>query len=154
MILVSSCLAGLNVRYDGSNCLQHLIQTLILEEKAISVCPEMLGGFSTPREPAEIVGGNGHDVLNGTARVIEKSGRDVTSFYLKGAHDTLHLATMLNATVFVLKENSPSCGSGTIYDGQFVGRTILGEGVTTALIRRHGIKVISENELPAYLASI
>lgn len=84
VILISACLAGLNVRYNGTNCIDDRVQKLVLEKKAITVCPELMGGFSTPREPAEIVGGNGDDVLDGKATVIEWSGRDVTELYMKG----------------------------------------------------------------------
>lgn len=116
MILVSSCLAGLEVRYNGTHCLNSKVSKLVEENKAITICPELLGGLSTPREPAEIVGGDGDDVLDGKAKVIEKSGRDVTEFYIKGAYATLEKAKELNATLIVLKENSPSCGSSMIYN--------------------------------------
>ncbi|GIN41374.1 MULTISPECIES: DUF523 domain-containing protein [Heyndrickxia] len=144
MILVSSCLAGLDVRYNGTNCLNDKIRKLVEENKAITICPELLGGFSTPREPAEIIGGNGEDVLDGKAKVVEKSGKDVTQLYIKGAYSTLKQAIKLNATLVVLKENSPSCGSLTIYNGEFTGKKIMGMGVTSALLKRNGIKVISE----------
>ena len=146
MILVSSCLAGLEVRYNGTHCLNNKIMKLIEEKKAITVCPELLGGFSTPREPAEIIGGNGEDVLDGKAKVIEKSGRDVTELYIKGAYITLKKATDVNATVVVLKEYSPSCGSSMIYNGEFIGEKIAGNGVTAALLKRNGLQVISEKQ--------
>jgi uncharacterized protein YbbK (DUF523 family) len=144
VILVSSCLAGMKVRYNGTDCLDETIQKLLDENKAIAVCPELLGGFSTPREPAEIVGGDGEDVLAGKARVVERSGTDVTDLYLKGAYITLEKAREVSATMVVLKENSPSCGSAMIYNGQFEGKKIAGNGVTTALLRQNGIKVTSE----------
>lgn len=146
MILISACLAGLNVRYNGTNSLDEKIQKLVLENKAVTVCPELMGGFSTPREPAEIVGGNGHDVLDGKARVVERSGRDVTELYLKGANATLQKAREIGATKVVLKEYSPSCGSAMIYNGEFNGTKLVGVGVTTALLQRHGIKVVSEEQ--------
>ncbi|HBT72705.1 MAG TPA: DUF523 domain-containing protein [Lysinibacillus sp.] len=146
MILISACLAGLNVRYNGTNSLDEKIQRLMLENKAITVCPELIGGFSTPREPAEIVGGNGGDVLDGKATVIERTGRDVTELYLKGAYATLQKALEVDASLVVLKEYSPSCGSAMIYNGAFNGTKLLGEGVTTALLRRHGIEVLSEEQ--------
>lgn len=149
MILVSSCLAGMPVRYNGTSCEQSVIQSLIHAKKAVPVCPELLGGFTTPREPAEIVGGSGEDVLDGTASVIEKSGRDVTSLYIKGAYQTLKIVKELNATVVVLKESSPSCGSSMIYNGAFQGTQVVGMGVTTALLRRHSIEVFSEEEYKA-----
>ncbi|WP_223593724.1 DUF523 domain-containing protein [Neobacillus bataviensis] len=146
MILVSSCLAGLDVRYNGTNCLNDKINKLVEENKAITICPELLGGFSTPREPAEIIGGNGEDVLDGNAKVVDKSGKDVTQLYIKGAYSTLEQAIELNATLVVLKENSPSCGSSTIYNGEFSGKKIMGMGVTSALLKRNGLKVISEEQ--------
>lgn len=146
MIVVSSCLAGMKVRYNATDCLQEKIKELIDTNKAIAVCPELLGGFMTPREPAEIIGGEGIDVLNGYARVVDKSGLDVTSLYIDGAYKTLEQINQLGASIVVLKENSPSCGSSQIYNGTFEGQIISGEGVTTALLRQNGIKVISEQE--------
>ncbi|MEK3749397.1 DUF523 domain-containing protein [Paenibacillus sp. FSL E2-8871] len=144
MILVSSCLAGMKVRYNGTDCLDEKIQKLLNENQAIAVCPELLGGFSTPREPAEIIGGNGEDVLAGTAKVVDRSGTDVTDMYLEGAYITLAKAQEVSATMVVLKENSPSCGSSMIYNGEFKGKKIAGNGVTTALLRKNGIEVTSE----------
>jgi len=144
MILISACLAGLKVRYNGTDSLDERIQKLVLENKALTVCPELMGGFSTPREPAEIVGGDGEDVLDGKARVVEISGRDVTELYLKGAYATLHKALEIGATKVVLKEYSPSCGSAMIYNGDFNGTKLGGAGVTTALLRRNDIVVCSE----------
>ncbi|SCW64478.1 Uncharacterized conserved protein YbbK, DUF523 family [Paenibacillus tianmuensis] len=151
MILVSSCLAGLEVRYNGTHCLDNKIRQLLEDNQAITVCPELLGGFSTPREPAEIVGGSGEDVLDGKAKVVEKSGRDVTELYVKGAYATLRKAQEVDATVVILKEFSPSCGSSMIYNGEFKGKKIVGNGVTTALLRRNGIQVVSEERLADFL---
>lgn len=142
--MVSSCLAGMKVRYNGTDCLDGKIQKLLNENQAIAVCPELLGGFSTPREPAEIVGGDGEDVLAGTAKVVDRSGIDVTELYLKGAYITLEKAQEVSATMVVLKENSPSCGSTMIYNGEFKGKKIAGNGVTAALLRKNGIEVTSE----------
>ncbi|MBV7504460.1 DUF523 domain-containing protein [Bacillus sp. sid0103] len=146
MILVSSCLAGLEVRYNGTHCLNNKIRKLVEENKAITICPELLGGFSIPRVPAEIIGGNGEDVLDGKAKVVDKSGKDVTDLYIKGAYATLEKAKEITATIVVLKENSPSCGSSKIYNGEFNGKKIEGMGVTSALLKRDGIKVISEEQ--------
>jgi len=100
----------------------------------------------TPREPAEIIGGIGEDVLDGKAKVIEKSGKDVTDLYIKGAYATLNKAKEINAIVVVLKEYSPSCGSSMIYNGEFIGKKLEGMGVTSALLKRNGLKVISEEK--------
>lgn len=151
MILVSSCLAGLKVRYNGTDSLDNRIQKLLSENKAITVCPELLGGFPIPREPAEIVGGDGEDVLNGKAIVVEKSGRDVSDLYVNGAYVTLKKAQELGATTIILKDYSPSCGSSMIYNGEFKGNKVTGIGVTTALLRRNGLKVISEENLTDFL---
>ncbi|WP_102275606.1 DUF523 domain-containing protein [Cytobacillus massiliigabonensis] len=146
MILVSSCLAGLEVRYNGTHSLDHKIRRLLEENKAITVCPELLGGFSTPRQPAEIIGGNGEDVLDGKAKVVEITGRDVTELYIKGAYLTLKKAIEIGASIVVLKEYSPSCGSSMVYNGEFKGKKIAGNGVTTALLKRNGLQVISEEQ--------
>jgi len=151
MILVSSCLAGLEVRYNGTHCLNKKIKQLVEEKKAITVCPEILGGLSTPREPAEIIGGSGEDVLNGKAKVVDKWGKDVTEMFIKGAYATLKTAKEVHATLVVLKENSPSCGSTMIYNGEFNGKKINGDGVTAALLKRNGIQVISEEEFSCML---
>lgn len=149
MILVSACLVGENVRYDGNNSLNEKIRRLMDEGRALPVCPEVAGGLSTPRNPAEIRGGDGHDVLAGNARVIDTSGADVTEQFLKGAYDTLAIFKEYEPTMVVLKENSPSCGNSSIYDGTFSGSKIRGAGVTTALLEKNGIKVLSEKEFDA-----
>ncbi|WP_138754678.1 DUF523 domain-containing protein [Paenibacillus sinopodophylli] len=151
MIVVSACLAGFEVRYNGTHSLNDTVRELLNQNKAVSVCPELLGGFMTPREPAEVIGGDGDDVLNGTAEVVELSGRVVTELYVKGAYMTLSKAQEVEASVVVLKEYSPSCGSAMVYNGEFKGIKAAGNGVTTALLRRNGIKVISEEELEEYL---
>ncbi len=117
---------------------------MLKEGKAIPVCPEQLGGLPTPRNPAEIVGGDGDDVLDGKARVIDLEGNDVTRQFLAGAEQALQLAQKVGATVAILKENSPSCGSSHVYDGSFSGNKKPGVGVTAALFRRNGIRVESE----------
>ncbi|WP_102347684.1 DUF523 domain-containing protein [Bacillus sp. Marseille-P3661] len=146
MILVSSCLAGLEVRYNATHCLSNKIRALVEQGKAVTVCPELLGGLSTPREPAEIVGGDGDHVLDGKAIVVNNLGKDVTQHFLKGAYITLETAKKLKVTTVVLKENSPSCGSSMIYNGEFSGKKVAGNGVTAALLKRHGYKVLSEDE--------
>ncbi|MDR4938440.1 DUF523 domain-containing protein [Rossellomorea marisflavi] len=146
MLVVSACLAGMKVRYNGTDCLEDVIGEMVSSGKAVTVCPEILGGFQTPREPAEIQGGTGEDVLDGTARVLDRSGADVTDQYVAGAAETLAICRKMGATEIVLKENSPSCGSSMIYNGDFSGEKIPGEGVTTALLKRNGIKVWSEED--------
>jgi uncharacterized protein YbbK (DUF523 family) len=153
LLLVSSCLAGQEVRYNGTHCLHEKIRQLIDQKKAVSICPELLGGFPVPREPAEITGGDGEDVLDGRARVIEKSGRDVTELYITGAYAALKKAEELQVSTVVLKEFSPSCGSSVIYNGEFTGGKVAGDGVTSALLKRNGIRVVSDKELEELLFS-
>ncbi|EKP68732.1 DUF523 domain-containing protein [Acinetobacter baumannii] len=153
MLLISACLIGEPVRYDSRSCLHTKLKQLFLNKKAHALCPELLGGFTTPRLPAEIVGGTGQDVLDGKAKIIDSSGLDVTELYLKGAYRTLDIARQIQATCVVLKENSPSCGSQKIYNGTFQGEKITGVGITTALLQRHGFEVISENEIEEWLTA-
>ncbi len=110
---------------------------LLKTETLIPVCPEQLGGLPTPREPAEIREG----------RVITKSGKDVTENFKRGAEEVLKIAKMFGIKEAVLKQGSPSCGCGRIYDGTFSGKIVEGDGVTVALLKRHGIKVITEEDL-------
>ncbi|MFC7440651.1 DUF523 domain-containing protein [Laceyella putida] len=142
--LVSACFAGIHCRYDGRHNRVEQIQDLVKRGEAIPVCPEQMGGLSTPRKPAEIVGGDGHDVLDGKAKVIDIDGKDVTEAFVRGAYEALHMARMLGVDEAILKEKSPSCGSCVIYDGTFQGKKKTGKGVTAALLERHGIKVASE----------
>lgn len=144
--IVSACLAGLECRYDGGHKENACIKKLVSSGKAIPVCPEQIGGLSIPRPPAEISGGTGVDVLNGRAKVINSKGKDVTSHFIKGAFQVLRLARMLDCRRAILKEKSPSCGSGKIYDGNFKGKLREGRGVTAALLEQEGIEVVSEND--------
>ncbi len=144
LILVSACLAGHKVRYNGSDCLEDQLERLVQTGQAVTVCPELLGGFTTPRPPAEIVGGSGLDVLNGTAKVMDKTGADVSEMYIQGAMRTLEIARELGVKLVVLKEYSPSCGTKQIYNGQFSNERIAGSGVTAALLIKEGIEVMSE----------
>jgi uncharacterized protein YbbK (DUF523 family) len=147
MIGISACLVGENCRYDGGNCLRTTLEQLIQEGKAVSICPEVLGGLSTPRPPAEIIGGNGDDVLDGHARVVDIRGNDVTEEFVQGAYIAFKLIQQFRVTTIVLKENSPSCGSSAIYDGTFTGQKVVGFGVTAALFRKHGLNVINEQQV-------
>ncbi len=148
-ILISSCLIGLNVRYDAkSNKVESLVK-LVKEGRAIFLCPEQLGGLSTPRIPAEIeFTKTASDVLNGTAKIIGRDGSDLTNEFIKGAEATLKVCQELGITIAILKERSPSCGSNMVYDGTFMGNKISGQGLTTELLRRNGIKVYSEENFP------
>jgi uncharacterized protein YbbK (DUF523 family) len=144
MKVVSACLVGCECRYDQRSCFQQNMEELLRAGKAIPLCPEQLGGLPTPRNPAEIVGGDGFDVLDGKARVLDREGNDVTEQFLAGARQALQLAQTVGASEAVLKENSPSCGSSRVYDGTFSGIKKPGVGVTAALFIRNGIRVQSE----------
>ncbi|KRQ87350.1 hypothetical protein ABG79_00688 [Caloramator mitchellensis] len=149
MILVSACLCGVNCKYDGNNNLNEYIYELLKQGKLVPVCPEQLGGMSTPRHPSEIVGGSAKDVLEGKAKVINKKGEDVTRFFVKGAYETLNIARTFNCKAAILKAKSPSCGSGKIYDGTFEGRLIDGNGITSELLIKNGVEVIDETDVAA-----
>ena len=150
-ILVSSCLVGRPVRYDGASkpLGADLLARWRAEGRLVPVCPEVSGGLAVPRPPAEIVGGDGHAVLDGTARVRANTGKDVTAEFVRGAQAALDTARRAGARIALLKEGSPSCGGNRIYDGTFTRKSVPGEGVTAALLQREGIHVFSEDELPA-----
>lgn len=149
-VLVSACLAGRACRYDGSSNQDDQVGRLVAEGRAVLVCPEEDGGLGTPRPPAEIHGGDGHDVLAGRARVVTRDGRDVTRAYVTGAERALEAARRSGAGVAVLKARSPSCGKGCIYDGSFTRAPRSGDGVTVALLEANGIEVVSEEDLESH----
>jgi len=146
-ILVSACLLGINCKYNGGNNKNENVLNLIEKYILIPVCPEQLGGLSTPREPAEIVGGNGSDVLSREAKVVTNSGKDITQMFVKGAEETLKIAKMFKAKIAILKDGSPSCGVKHIYDGTFTHRIKSGSGVTASILKKSGMIVISEVEI-------
>jgi uncharacterized protein YbbK (DUF523 family) len=148
-ILISACLAGDLVRYDGRRL---LLENLLLarwkeDGWLMKVCPEVGGGMKIPRPPAQIVDGSGLDVLNGKARVMDNESCDVTGFFIKGAEYALSIAQKHGIRLAVLKEKSPSCGVHQIYDGTFSSTLIPGAGVTAALLAANNIRVFSELEL-------
>ncbi|MGQ4914274.1 MAG: DUF523 domain-containing protein [Candidatus Asgardarchaeia archaeon] len=146
-ILVSACLLGVNCKYNGGNNKNENVLNLIEKYVLIPVCPEQLGGLSTPREPAEIVGGNGSDVLSKEAKVVTNSGKDITQMFVKGAEETLKIAKLFKAKIAILKDGSPSCGVKHIYDGTFTHRIKSGSGVTASILKKSGMIVISEVEI-------
>jgi uncharacterized protein YbbK (DUF523 family) len=135
-ILVSACLLGVPCRYDGTATTDARILSLAQTYHLIPVCPEQLGGLPTPRPPAER-----HD-----ARVVTRDERDFTAAFVRGAEETLRLAKLFSCRIAILKANSPSCGSGQIYDGCFCGRLIPGDGMTAALLKQEGLTVLSEKD--------
>ena len=130
-LLVSACLLGACCRYDGASREHPLAKKLAERYPLIPVCPEQLGGLPTPRPPAERRG----------ERVVTHSGDDLSERYRRGAEETLRLCRMLDCEAAVLKERSPSCGAGTVYDGTFSGVLASGDGVTAALLRDGGMPV-------------
>ncbi len=136
-IIVSKCLLGYDCRYAGDNCKNEKVLALSKKHELIGICPEQLGGLSTPRPPAERVGD----------KVIAKTGKDVTAEYELGAQIALETAKNEGAELAILKAKSPSCGKGLIYDGTFTGNKIPGDGVTVELFKKNGIRVLSEDEL-------
>jgi len=154
-ILVSRCLLGHRVRYDGgaSGPFDQLQQWLD-EGRVVPLCPEVAGGLPTPRPAAEIPGGQGAQVLDGQALVITVEGEDVSAAFLSGAYQALELVQKHGIRIAILKANSPSCGNLLTYDGAFSGVKVSGEGVTAALLKRHGVQVFSELELPQAAAAL
>lgn len=142
VIVVSACLLGQKCRWDGRSCPQE--QQLMQKDDLIGVCPEQLGGLATPREPAQIINGNGFDVLNKRARVINALGIDVTCEFIRGAQAVLKIARLNNADKIILKERSPSCAVRYLYQGKTL---IAGMGVTSALLIQEGFTVLSSEEI-------
>jgi uncharacterized protein YbbK (DUF523 family) len=151
-ILISACLMGRPVRYDGKGKSLHhpAIARWLGEGRLVIFCPEQAGGMPTPRPPAEIEGGlTGDDVLQGRTRVLEVSGGDVTNEFIAGGRKAVEIALQQGCRYALLIDGSPSCGSGFIYDGSFSGTRHPGFGVTAALLRRAGIAVFSDREVDA-----
>ena len=148
-VLISSCLLGETVRYNGKNKLleNDILQQWIQQDKVISFCPEVAAGLSVPRTAAEISGGDGNDVLDGSASVTDKFGHNVTNEFINGAQLALSLCKQFDIKIAILSRRSPSCGNKVIYDGSFTGTTITGSGVTAALLQQNGIMVFNQTEL-------
>ena len=136
MKLCSACLIGVKCRYDGKSKPDMKVVELAKKEVLIPVCPEQMGGLSTPRQPAE----------QRRKRIFTKTGRDVTKNFARGAKQVLGLAKLFGIREAIFKQRSPSCGCGQVYDGTFSGKIINGDGITTTLLKRNGIKVISEED--------
>ena len=147
MLMVSACLLGINCKYNGGNNFSPEVINKLQKSPFVAVCPEVLGGLGVPRPPCEIQGGDGRDVIMGQARVVNNQAEDVTEHFIKGALLCLELAKQNHITQALLKGRSPSCGSGRIYDGSFSSGLKDGDGVTAALFKQHGIRVITEEEL-------
>ena len=149
-VLVSACLLGEKVRYNGASAStdSSIFAQWLNDGRVVPFCPEVAGGLGVPRPAAEISGTGGEAVLDGRASVMTARRTDVTENFLRGAQLALAAARSQNVGVAILKDGSPSCGSGSIYDGTFSGQKRTGHGVTTALLERHGIRVFSELRVP------
>ncbi len=145
-ILVSACLLGTNCKYSGGNNLTAKVLELMKEHTLIPICPEQLGGLTTPRKPCEIDAGDGAEVLAGRARVVNNIGEDLTEQFVKGAEETLNLAKLYGCTSAILKAKSPSCGCKIIYDGSFTSKIKEGSGVTAQLLLDNGIAVMTDED--------
>ncbi len=145
-VLVSACLLGVGCRYDGAEKAHEAVVRLLQNPDItlIPVCPEQAGGLATPRKPAERRGD----------RVMTCDGRDVTADYQKGAEIALQLAQLYGCHTAILKERSPSCGCGAVYDGSFSRTLIEGDGVVAELLKRHGIQVIGESQADSMFGNI
>jgi|SRR5262245_23669650 len=148
-VLVSSCLLGEKVRYHGGDatCESGILDRWRAEGRLVPICPETAAGLPVPRPPAEIEGGDGHAVLDGSAFVSDSVGADVSVLFVQGADTALQAARSHGARLAVLKDGSPSCGSSYIFDGTFRGQRDHGQGVTAAALSRAGIRVFNEREL-------
>lgn len=140
-ILVSACLMGASVRYDGGANENAAVLSLMNRHHLVPVCAEIFGGLPIPRDPAERIGG----------RIVSRAGRDVTAQYVRGAREVLRLSRLYGCTLAVLKERSPSCGRGFIYDGTFSGKLVDGNGVLTDMLLDAGLRVVGESEIPALI---
>lgn len=140
-ILVSACLMGASVRYDGGANENTAVLSMMNRHHLIPVCAEIFGGLPIPREPSERI----------RDRVVSRTGRDVTAQYVRGAQEVLRLSRLYGCTLAVLKERSPSCGHDLIYDGTFSGKLVDGNGVLTDMLLDAGLRVVGESEVPALI---
>lgn len=143
-LLVSACLLGVGCRYDGKSNQLPQYKRLLKEHTCIPICPEQLGGLPTPRCPAERLGG----------KIVTEDGRDVTEQFLRGTAEALRLCDLYHCKAALLKERSPSCGSGQIYDGSFSGTLTDGWGTAAALLRERGVCVVGESRLEQLLREL
>jgi len=136
-ILVSSCLLGLHCRYRGDGKYQEQVAVLSQSHHLIPVCPEQMGGLSTPRQPVERVDG----------KALDCTGKDVTEQFTKGAEEVVQLAKLFDCKAAILKSRSPSCGCGMIYDGTFSGNLVSGNGFAAERLLQEGIQVVDESRI-------
>ena len=141
-VLVSACLLGCKCRYDGRGNLDSAVASEAAKRGWIPICPEILGGLTTPRVPAERLGD----------KIVGKDGSDVTNAFHRGAAETARIAKLYGAKYAVLKERSPSCGPGIIYDGTFTGARVPGDGATVEALKALNIRIFGESRLNELLA--
>ena len=143
-LLISACLLGMNCKYSGGNNYTPLAEALKERFRLVPVCPETMGGLTSPREPAERAGD----------KVLSRSGEDWTEAFRLGAERALETALAQGITLAVLKERSPSCGCGAVYDGTFTGAVVRGDGVTAELLKAHGLRILGESRIGELLQDI
>ena len=143
-LLVSACLLGRKCRYDGGGNYAPGIEALAERFELVPVCPEQLGGLPTPRTPSERVG----------ERVLSRDGADATAAFRQGAERALAIAQEQGVACALLKERSPSCGCGAVYDGTFTGAVVRGDGVTAELLKAHGLRILGESRIGELLQDI
>lgn len=136
MKLCSACLLGIDCKYNGNNNSNDKIIELSKKEELIPVCPEQLGGMSTPRIPSEIKGD----------KVLSWNGLNITEKFEKGANEVLKIAKLYGVKEFIGKQGSPSCGCGKIYDGTFSNKLKKGNGITASLLKKEGFKITTEED--------
>ena len=142
-ILISACLVGDKVRYDGKGQYHPLIKSLLEKYELVPFCPEVEGGLPIPRVPSEIKKG----------KVFNKEGKDVTRNFVEGAKLALNICQYLDIKIAILKDGSPSCGVSEIHSGNFDNRMVKGKGITASLLEQHGVKVYSEKQIEELLKS-
>ncbi|MBN1683914.1 MAG: DUF523 domain-containing protein [Gammaproteobacteria bacterium] len=152
--LISCCLLGIPCQYNGQLAVRQLQPELLaqLDCVLIPVCPEQLGGLSTPRKPCDIQFGDGFDVLAGNARVKSEDGEDFTEHFIKGAQNVLAIAKILKGDGVITQKRSPSCSCAGVYDGTFTRHLIDGYGVTAALLKQNGFELIDLDDISAVFA--
>ena len=148
-VLVSACLVGERVRYDGASVpgKSKILNKWKNDGLIVPICPEVAGNLPVPRPPAEIIKGTGTDVLINASQVFNVNGQDITENFIRGAREALKMVKKMKIKLAVFKDGSPSCGKTRIYDGSFSGSQRPGQGVTTALLEKNGVAVFSENEI-------
>jgi uncharacterized protein YbbK (DUF523 family) len=155
-IMISACLLGQEIRYDGKDNLRSFecLQRLFDEDKVVAFCPEVEGGLPIPRSPAEIQNKKrGYDVLFNGERVMAQSGKNVTDEFIRGAYKALQVAQKNNIKVAILKARSPSCSSSLVYDGSFSKTLVEGMGVSATLLNLNGIKIFDEEHIEEAFAA-